>query len=84
MKTPSEFEAQAAKVGMRTWILLDCPMCEYPCGFLFEDGNVFYDSGCSCTGRDTTRETSWNEVAEHYNRQCLEVQREYDQFWSFP
>ena len=26
----------------------DCSMCKYPVGFVWREGNLFYDAGCDC------------------------------------
>lgn len=35
------------KAGKYT--LHNCSMCNYPCGWLFENDVLYFDSGCDCT-----------------------------------
>jgi hypothetical protein len=85
MRSPIEFEKQAIDKGITKWLIHDCSMCGYPCGYYFEqNGEVYYDNGCDCTRRYVYRKVSWEDVANHYNIQdhpdCI---KRYDNFWGF-
>lgn len=30
------------------WVLHECSMCGYPCGFDIREGRIYYDNGCDC------------------------------------
>lgn len=81
--TAEEFKANAATHGIREWRMHDCSLCGYECGFLFRDGEVYYDPGCMCMGGAIERR-SWEDVAAHYSIQSSSsVLKEYDAFWHF-
>jgi hypothetical protein len=67
-RSPEEFKKAALEKDLYQWSIHDCSLCGYDCGFIFDrEGNVSYDSGCYCS-RQPVRPSSWEEVADHYNR----------------
>ena len=68
IRTKEELKSQASQRGLKKWIIHNCSMCGYPCGFIFRDDGVLYDSGCGCADYIDTRQSSWEEVEQTYNR----------------
>lgn len=83
MKEAKEFKEQATKNNIKEWRIHDCSICGYPCGYIFEEDRVLYDSGCDCSyGGESLRD--WDDVAEHYNMQTNEdVIKKMNLFWGF-
>jgi hypothetical protein len=84
-KTPEDFQRAATAHNIQQWYIHDCSICKYPCGFVFQQGQVTYDSGCDCIrgGYNRTPRT-WEDVAAQYNRQTHpDVIAQYDALW-FP
>lgn len=65
-------------------MIRDCSICGVPIGYIFfHDREVYFDGSCGCCC-GSPRLSSWEEVAEHYNRQTNEcVIAQYDEFWHF-
>jgi hypothetical protein len=92
LKTVEELKAQKEKHGYIGWNIHECSICHYMCGFVFQkDGDeVAYDNGCRCS-MQPMRPSSWEEVAEHYNRNQRENNKtisdealeEMEMFWQF-
>lgn len=84
MRLPEEFKIQAEKLDLECWPTIECSICGYQMEYLFEDGRVFYDSGCFCVRRENIQERSWQDVANRYNLQTHpDVIKSYDEFWGF-
>lgn len=85
MKSAIDFQESYHKNKIKKWIIHNCVICNYPCGFLFEFDNVYYDNGCYCTYLEAPlRQSNFQEVADHYNLQTtLKVIEEYNEFWKF-
>jgi hypothetical protein len=85
MKTAEDFKKVVLKNNIYFWGVDMCSLCNILCGFLFKDGYVFYDGGCDCLiSSSNIRTTSWNEVAEFYNRQTNPIIiSEMNKFWGF-
>ncbi len=32
----------------KKFVIHRCHLCDYPCGFIFKENKIFYDSGCNC------------------------------------
>lgn len=48
----------------------NCSICNYPCGYLYQDGLLWYDHGCDCTRNGYTRSQSFVEdLADWVNMQ---------------
>jgi len=81
-----EFKAKAKEKGITKWIIHNCSMCDYPCGYhISEDAQqVAYDSGCNCGRYSDWQQRNWDDLAGHYNIQdhpdCI---KKYDEFWGF-
>lgn len=43
-----EIEEIKKLVGNKKFVIRKCTFCDYPCGYLFRDGKLYYDAGCSC------------------------------------
>lgn len=83
MRYPREFKEQAEKLKINRWMIHECTICDYPCGFHFYQSGVKYDNGCHCRMAGL-RDSSWKEVADHYNLQGDEkVIQEMNEFWGF-
>lgn len=84
MRSSEEFKIQAAKIGITRWPIHNCSICGYPCGYLFHDDQVFYDSGCDCVNYADIQPKTWEDVAQQYNMQTNEKYiAEMDSFWGF-
>lgn len=84
MRSAAEFRAAAMEHGIMSWPIHNCTFCHYECGYQFTGDRVFYDSGCDCTRSQQVIEQSWEDVANHYNRQDHpRVIAEMDAFWHF-
>lgn len=47
----------------------DCSLCGYPCGYLSDGDNLFYDSGCYCVSYSpNVRGRSWHELDDYFNQ----------------
>lgn len=67
-RTPDEFQEAAKTNGVTRWDIHSCGFCGYQCGYVIQDGMVGYDSGCDCGCRSGIELRSWEEIADHYNR----------------
>lgn len=68
--TIDDFKKSVAENGITRWNVHNCSMCNYTCGFIFNEGNVFYDSGCDCViYKMTYALASWEQVLDYYNSQ---------------
>ncbi len=51
----NDFKEAIISKEISNWIIHNCSMCNYPCGFVFNicdgDVSVGYDSGCDCISR---------------------------------
>jgi len=84
MKSTQQFQTQAKEKNITSWPILTCSMCGYECAYIFKNNEVFYDSGCNCTGGSYLEPRTWKEVAETYNMQdSPRVIAEMDQYWQF-
>lgn len=92
LRSVEEFQRQAKKKGIDNWVIHHCSICGYPCGFIIEIevNRIRYDSGCLCR-REIPRLSSWEELAECYNRNQPEnnkdIEKSYikevEKFWGF-
>ncbi len=88
MKTADDFRKSAIENNIHYWPIHDCSICNYECGYLFnqyEDAEVVYDSGCDCTRRYVKTKKDWPDVAEQYNINIKnpEAIKNYNEFWKF-
>lgn len=78
--TPEQCQEAVNQSGIKTWSTRGCSFCNYPVGYLFQDGKVFFDKGCSCARYFALPEPrEWQDVANHINRQNEIVS---DRFWA--
>ena len=35
-------------VGGKKLVIRKCTFCDYPCGYMFMNGELYYDAGCDC------------------------------------
>lgn len=91
LRSVEEFKQAAKDNGIKEWRIHNCSMCGYPCGYLINGDVVYYDAGCDCVWRPP-RESSWEDLADHYNRNQPENNplaegkpwlEEMQQFWGF-
>lgn len=85
-KTRIDFQVQAYLLRPPKWVIHRCSMCNYPCGYVFDETYecVGYDSGCYCTNRNAITFCSWDALAKYYNLQTNEKYiEEMNVFWGF-
>jgi len=56
----------------KKFVIHNCSICEYPCGFIFREGLIFYDSGCYCIDEKMVEERN-DEFFLHYLRKNPDV-----------
>jgi len=84
MREPEEFQKQVKEKRIAYWHIGECWMCNYPLGFHFIDGNVFYDNGCNCTSGRNLNPRTWEQIAEMYNMQSNpKFIKKMDKFFGF-
>jgi len=89
-RNAKEFEQKAKEKGITKWNMHDCSICGYKCGYIIRGDKVTYDPGCDCVN-GPERESSWDHLADHYNRNQRENNEhieqkfidEMDEFWGF-
>lgn len=54
-----------------------CSLCDYPLNYIRNNDNVYFDSGCYCTGGHNIQQRSWDEVANLINMQCNQWKAKY-------
>ena len=68
MVTGDQVKEAVVKAGL-TWIQHhDCIGCGQDVGYVVRDGDLYFSSGCGCSW-SPDRPCSWDEAAEHINRQ---------------
>ena len=67
--TVEELKKAVKEKGIKRWIIHECSMCGYPCGYYFAGDKVKYDAGCNCVDYQDISERTWEEVVNQYNRQ---------------
>jgi len=84
MRTAEQFQEQVKKKDIKKWNIHDCSICGYQCGYVFENGEALYDSGCYCVSYKNVEPRTWEDVAGQYNMQKnAEVIKKMDEFWGF-
>ena len=74
----SKFIQSAHLNNITEWRIHSCSFCDYNCGYIIDltCDNVKYDNGCDCTTYTkccdcvceyTVRQSSFQEIADHYN-----------------
>jgi hypothetical protein len=43
IKTKEELKEQAEKIGLKKWKIHNCSMCDYPCGYIIGNTEVWYE-----------------------------------------
>lgn len=85
MKTEEDFKKAVEERNITEWRIHNCSLCGYPCGYVFNEGRVGYDSGCDCTGGSHLSSRSYWDVAHFYNTQTNpEYIAKMDEFWFSP
>lgn len=80
---PENFEFIAKTKKIRYWEIKKCDICGESIGFMIQKDNVYFDETCDCSPRDMSRNSSWGELAEVYNKETNERRIEkYKRFWS--
>jgi len=61
-----------------------CSLCGYECGYVLQQGELYYDSGCSCTYQSNNLEPrDWQSLADVYNSLTdLDRKAEFEKIWS--
>lgn len=68
--SPNQVKAAVAAAKRKFWKVHDCSMCGYPCGYLFNDDEVAYDSGCDCVRYSPViQPRTYADVANQINMQ---------------
>lgn len=84
MKTPEDFKKAAELKKITFWLVHNCSICEYPCGYIIRNNDVLYDSGCYCVNYINEQPTSWEDLAGFYNMQKYpDYIEEMNKFWGF-
>lgn len=91
IKTAEELKQQAKKIGLKFWLIHNCSICGYPCGYDISGNEVFYDSGCDCVAYDNVVKKDWEDLAKTYNMNQPEnnpnISKEYldelNNIWKF-
>ena len=84
MRTAEDFKEQLQKRNITEWQIRDCSICGYTLRFMFLNGYVFFDRGCFCVNSPAIEESSFEHIAEIYNRQTNPaVIKDMDIFWGF-
>lgn len=91
MKTAQDFQQKAKEKNITFVPIHKCSMCDYQCGYIIQGEDVYYDSGCNCTGGSEHQNRSWQDIADDYNRNQRENNKnisqewldETDKFWGF-
>lgn len=82
-KTPEQFKEKVEELNLRHWNIHDCSICGYPCGYIFREGQVLYDTGCDCSWGGE-RPSDYQDIANHYNMQPNEEYiKKMNEFWHF-
>lgn len=87
MKTAKDFEDVIKNRGpqFQQWNIHDCSICGYPCGYVFENGHVRYDSSCDCVKYGSSiKYRTYQEIADHYNMEDhVDCIKEMNKYWGF-
>ena len=85
MKKAEDFERAVKIYDLHYFPLRTCSICEYLIGYLFSQGNVFFDSGCDCIFPNVNlSSSSYQSLADLYNMNIgNETQNEMDEFFKF-
>lgn len=77
--TAAEVEAVVREHKLYKYVIRACSMCSYPLGYVFQGSQVGFDAGCDCTTYSAVYSSSYQELADHFNRQTPEVR---DRLWA--
>ena len=80
MKTIQDFQQKAKEKDIKKVPVHNCSMCDYLCGYIIRGEEVFYDNGCGCVWGGE-RPSSWQEIADDYNRNQRENNKDISQEW---
>lgn len=86
MKTTDDFKTAVSQRNIKRWDTHDCAICGMPVGYVFIDGNVYFDGNCDCSSYPTDlQHRLWQNVADMYlmnthNREWLAAA---NQFWGW-
>ena len=69
MKTATEIKLAVNENGLDRLAVHNCSICHYQCGYIFKEGGVLYDRGCDCVTYHDIAPSSFDDVADFYNRQ---------------
>jgi hypothetical protein len=81
-----DFNSSAIKKQISGWNTAKCGLCDYYFGFVFSGNHeeVGYDVGCECLGYQCIQISSWDHIADYYNRQKKKKYiKEMNEFWGF-
>ena len=67
-----EIEESVKKNNITHWFPFRCYICNEQYGFYFENGIVTFDGACSCNAIFGPRQTTFQEIAEIYNKNINE------------
>lgn len=82
----SDIKKQIIELKLKEWIIHNCSLCNYPCGYKFsisrDEVSVYYDCGCNCSSSGWRKE-SLAKILDHINMQTnKEVLIKYSTFWN--
>lgn len=67
------------------FVIHNCTFCKYPCGYLFKDNKIFFDSGCDCINKKVIEKRTVSEVLESidtYKEECFGLYKEIKKYES--
>ena len=67
--TGEQVKEACLAAGMKRVRVRDCSMCGYPCAYVIENGELFFDPGCDCTHRHHPEPRDWEAAASWINMQ---------------
>lgn len=67
IKTIDELKQQAKDKNIQFYPVHNCSLCGYMCGYIINDEQVGYDSGCDCVMYSNIQPRSWDDLAKTYN-----------------
>lgn len=64
---PLKDRVEAALKAGKKWYLRECSICNYPLTFSSSGGNLYFDTGCHCTGGQNLLLTDWSALDFYLN-----------------
>lgn len=68
--TPEQVKEACLAAGLTRVVAHNCSICGYPCAYIIDGEQLFYDIGCDCTARPSTLEArDWSSASSWINVQ---------------